>query len=762
MESESSIANPQVAIDALGIDPEEIVSLLEALASDAKNPSDNPAARRLAELLSDEFADQNDVAGRLVRKVIELSKQAWLKQSGGKKKVERFQDIIDVALARIDKKAGIKYWLRKRDGSPIQFTALNGFEIDFFDYAYQEHLIAAIHAAMGSGKTSIILGLIAFEIGRDQNTSIQLICASQPAANVRVGDVMRLLESPHYKKVNPHVKKNPAVWGTEKLLVQRTKATKGDITRESRGDASAKDATLAGYGAESRQVLGTRSLGTYLDDIVTELAVRNPNEGKALEDALRRTIFTREEQPIGQTQAAYDGSGPPIRIIGTPWSDQDPIYKMRDWHGATTVVVGVNETFTAYNVQLWNLPKKYCELLKKKYGTGTVQFPPMKEMYQKMAAEWGIPVVTEYTLGDGMAKDKLVPPGYTMEIPLAVAREWYIERYAAAKDKRKDFDQPYRCEVFTEGELAFPNFRNALHACYPAADGSWPLGRDGKETGQPMVIDKSPIYTMRQGQREVTGWLAYLVAPPVEPRKIALVDLSKPNRWGTVISVGQFTSMNHCRVIEIARGGWTGPEIEEQLDQLFSRHEDLDLCYIESVALQTLTVDLLASATKEKRWAYRVVHFGDTATLKDDPDVGILTLAQGFESGFFELPDVMSLPGHGRTCECGYCVGAVAAMTQSRLAKVSSDVLVTWWGLMRRMQRTTLGQQDSVPATTQRRAQSGYELMQPRPGPAIAATILGTGSQRPAGSSEKPEGAIDTQTETLTPVDRQQIADEWR
>ncbi len=704
------------------VTPQEITQLLGDLIQslNTQKGANTPAARRLANLLSDDFSDQNDVAGQAVREIVAEVKQALPPPLRA-----RLQDLIDVALARVDPKASIKYWLRDDDGGPINITALNCFEIDFFRYAHDEVLIGILFAPMGSGKSTLIRGLICYEIGQNQDTMQQLICQSDKAAKERGLKIMDILESPHYQKVFPHIKKDMRQWGNEAFLVQRTGATITDVVMDSKGSAGGAGPTLAMYGVTSRALTGTRSNLTDLDDVVTiESGLQNAKEGETVDAALKTKVFTRDKAPIGQTEGAYDRSKNPtrFRIIGTPYSQDDPVFKRRDWPGSTTALIGVNDDFTAYNVEIWNLPKKYFKILKRKYGTGIVKLSKLPQDLIDYCKEQGIPVLSEYKLGPGVRKDHNKPCDFTMEIPLAMHRGYYLDKHKSAQDTRRQFDLPYKCEVYSESELLFPNFANSIFKSYPGHGEFLPDG-----TPNQIVVDKASVMTKPKGglRGSQTGIVARMINAPNDYKiKIAMVDLSREGRKGTVISVAVLTPENRRRVVEIRRGGWDGEQIADQIKEVFDYHKDLQVCYIESVALQKLFIELMA-AQKEKYWFWsKLDFFEDTGTGKNDPQTGIMVMGVGYAGGAFELPDVMNSFGHGRQCECGYCIGIWDGMTWPRLKPVDSDVLITYWGIHLRMPHGFEPPPTGLPPSTQQRARNGYELLQGMPRSAMATQIM--------------------------------------
>jgi hypothetical protein len=226
-------------------------------------------------------------------------------------------------------------------------------------------------------------------------------------------------------------------------------------------------------------------------------------------------------------------------------------------------------------------------------------------------------------------------------------------------------------------------------------------------------------------KRVQSGIIARLIDPPKDYSvKIAMVDLSRKGRRGTIISVAVLTPQNRRRIVEIRRGGWDGEQIAEQIGEVFSSHPDLQVCYIESVSLQKLFVDILKASKEKYSWWSKIGFFEDTTISKGDPQTGIMVMAITYGGGGFELPDVRSMHGHGRKCECGYCIGIYDGTKQGRLAPVESDVLITFWGIHIRMPHT-FKPRITLPPTVQSSARSGYDLAKNVPASELAAGILG-------------------------------------
>ena len=503
-------------------------------------------------------------------------------------------------------------------------------------------------------------------------------------------------------------------------------------TRLTMGDSGAIDNTLVCKGATSGG-LGSRAGFSGFDDLATyENAIRTPKDGIHVSNILAQKWFTRKKSPIGVSDLTYDRKQNPWRgvVIGTPWSHDDCIYSLRDWEGAAVALIGVNEAMTAYNVEIWSLPDKYIDLLKKKYGQGKSRFGPLPEDLKNWCIKKNIPVVDSYELGAGVHVDKLNPSKAVMEIPLGRPRKWYLELLQKSKDVRRDFDIPYRGRVYAEGEKAFPNFSNSLRLTYPKDLVVSPLTRATEtDRGRRIEVRKTEIKSNRDGVKTPSGWLAELVDPPLDyGLKIAMVDLSGANRAGTVLSTAVLTANYRRRIVEIAIGAWAPEDISDQIGELFKRHPDLHLCYIETVSMQNLFVKEMVKHKTTYPWWAKIGSFDKTNTSKHDEQIGILTTGVSYANGGFEIPNTFEMDDHGRLCPCGYCVGIKDAITQIRTVPISSDVLITWWALHIQMPHSFTPPEPEAP-TGYLHVASGAELMKAQPPSPIQKAIF-SGSKR--------------------------------
>lgn len=701
----------------------QIPVYIDALLSTQNSQSHE--AQTLAELLSEDFADREDRAATVVRGIIRDSREAMNESMR-----DTFDDLLALALGRIDAKAGIEYFFKDEDGNSIQVNILQEFILDFFRYAHQEVKVPIVFCPTGSGKSSLVVALKCWEIGKNQNIYVQMVSLNDKEAAKRGSAARGILESAHFRKLFPHIVKDDDKWSEHELLVKRTKTDHSEIRMNSRGDATSIEYTWTSYGALSGST-GSRARITDFDDLVSEEnAVQKPTDGDRIYQLLTTKWFTRKKSPF-TLESLYKRIDNPWRgrIIGTPWAYNDAVYRLRDWDGGCVLLVGVNRDFTAHNVQIWGLPKKYVTKLRAKYGTGRLselnrRFPRVEtlspvpeEFVERLLARDDqdaksiINAELDHEMGTGYKVDRLSPPDFTMEIPLERPRIWYLGEYVDAPDIRVNFNRPYRCEVFTESELAYPGFEKSTFTHYP--DYREENRLTGVQELVPIIVKKYPLFEERSGGKQQAGWRCEMVDPPEDYyTKIGFVDLSGVNRPGTVLGVATLSKFHRLRLVEISIGAWTGGEISEQADQVFKRHKDLHLLYIETESLQTLFVEEMEKHKEAYSFWSRIGHF-ETSSKKNDHQIGILTMGTSLAKGGMEIPNTWhrnyAHDGHGKACPCGYCKLISDLSTQTRLTKVTSDLLVMLWGLHVTMPRDT-APQEAMPPSGYKRVKSGYEL----------------------------------------------------
>lgn len=136
------------------------------------------------------------------------------------------------------------------DIAPIH-AAMSGF----VKAAWAEKKYAGVLGPWRHGKSrSLIIGLAALEVGRNQNVRIRIICADDREAVLRVSAVRRLIESPRYQRIFPNVRPLEGEWLKQQFIVQRS--------------SGGVDPTVAAAGVFAAEAGGGHDI-IMIDDVVT-------------------------------------------------------------------------------------------------------------------------------------------------------------------------------------------------------------------------------------------------------------------------------------------------------------------------------------------------------------------------------------------------------------------------------------------------------------------------------------------------------------
>src|SRR2546427_509081 len=110
--------------------------------------------------------------------------------------------------------------------------------LDAVRYCWEHDLRSINLAPPSSGKTSLLLGVLAFVLGRDPSLRAKLACASRGAADERVSTVGRIIaHNSRFAGIFPEARPGEQ-WSDGRLVLERP--------------AHIRDASLEGYGATSK------------------------------------------------------------------------------------------------------------------------------------------------------------------------------------------------------------------------------------------------------------------------------------------------------------------------------------------------------------------------------------------------------------------------------------------------------------------------------------------------------------------------------
>ncbi|HKC47651.1 MAG TPA: hypothetical protein VKB63_08640, partial [Gemmatimonadales bacterium] len=142
----------------------------------------------------------------------------------------------------------------ERVNSLIQLHAMHKLWFEFILACWKRGLTPFILAPFGSGKTTLVLALILWMLGRDRNLRVKIVSASDDLAIDRARLLQSYIESSDelhqlFPVLRPDVKKG---WQVKRMFVQRT--------------SKSKDASIQALGATS-SAQGSRTDLLVIDDI---------------------------------------------------------------------------------------------------------------------------------------------------------------------------------------------------------------------------------------------------------------------------------------------------------------------------------------------------------------------------------------------------------------------------------------------------------------------------------------------------------------
>lgn len=531
--------------------------------------------------------------------------------------------------------------------------------------------------------SALAMWILAHQIGLNHNLRTQIVCTAEGEAQKRVRGVGQILLSKPFRKIFPHIERDKEKpWNAHHITVKRSANFEDydftpeeiEILKEEGADPGSIDATSTAYGLNS-QALGSRSELTVGDDLPNEdNAINSPGEGDKADSKIDTKFISRRHSPLGVGNQEYDLTKDPFRalFINTPWAENDCIFRRIARPGYSTILIGVNKDFTGYNVEIWGLPDKDCERLKRKYQmivdeTILADDKPLEEHLML-----GPIRSAGYKLGDvvegyNVYKHYLAKSVFT--IPLSRPAEWYARIY---KQNPRRFDLMYRCIVLSDQEKAFPKFHNSLI-----------------EPSRQYHVDWIPVEGLHPESRRkmIKGHIGRVVNYPKGSHLFASVDLAGVNRAGTVITVMALLPNYKRFLIEVRVGSWSGDEISGQLGEVFKTYPSIHTMFVENAGQQDLWIKEMTKHKEKYAWWMKIKPFITTAKSKNDKMLGVMAMDTAFTNGGFMITNStgqvdhppLGDPAYPEGCPCGFCVLIRDCRRQLRMDKVSSDTIMSLW-----------------------------------------------------------------------------------
>lgn len=220
-------------------------------------------------------------------------------------------------------------WKDKK-GRPVVPSAIHRLIYRFLDEAYARKVKALVVAPRGIGKTDILTGYAARLIAKNPKACGAYCCDKIEAAVDRVALVKRYIEQDEdYRTLFPKVRLERAGRGRRSMGKFRITENK-----------TAKDATLEARGITAA-IAGGRKDWLLIDDICNEkTSVQQPKDRERIVSCLHSDLLPILEPD--DSWAAY---------IATIYHKSDATGRLLDSNEWATLVIGVSDDFTYYDVQ---------------------------------------------------------------------------------------------------------------------------------------------------------------------------------------------------------------------------------------------------------------------------------------------------------------------------------------------------------------------------------------------------------------------------
>lgn len=217
------------------------------------------------------------------------------------------------------------------EGQPIAYHAMHLSWIAHVNYCWRRGLHAGLFAHFGSGKTSVIVPLAAWLIGRNQQERIKLICAADDHAAQRVAAIRHLMESPGYREIFPGIRAGDK-WTDHMLYVER----KG----------FAIDPTIEARGVHTKGA-GGRATVLLFDDVVDLQNSLDAAQRLRVKNAFHKVWMTRRE--------------PSLRVlyVANPWDPDDLSHDLRESVDWCWLEQRVDDSLGHYEQEVWNAGPDY-------------------------------------------------------------------------------------------------------------------------------------------------------------------------------------------------------------------------------------------------------------------------------------------------------------------------------------------------------------------------------------------------------------------
>lgn len=253
----------------------------------------------------------------------------------------------DLALERMNGEARdsyprfVNYVLRDKDNNPITAEALHQCWHIHVEYCWQRGLHPSIVAPVNTGKTTqLVVGRIAFEIGKDPSLRVKIVSGVDDLASERVEAIAELISKPGpYRVVFPNVRPG-----------RRTTRRKGEEFNQHEilldRPGFSVDPTVKAYGVLSAGTGGRADLILF-DDAVSKENSLHEEPRKKVGQRVDEVWMSRLE-PTGR-----------VLWLANPWHAEDHTHVLRTRPAWCTLWQPVAKDKSCIHQLVFNAPPDY-------------------------------------------------------------------------------------------------------------------------------------------------------------------------------------------------------------------------------------------------------------------------------------------------------------------------------------------------------------------------------------------------------------------
>lgn len=248
--------------------------------------------------------------------------------------------------ARTDFNAFVEFCMEDEKGLPVRQAVHHRVWQLHLRHCWESGKHPAILAPFAHGKSvQLIVGLCAFELGRDPNLRIKIVCQTAGKAKERTIAISTFLQKPRYRQVFPWVKAVDKNTGLTKSKSAKSKWTQAEIYLNRGGMAIDPSVQAAGILTSGT---GGRADLLLFDDVVDR---RNAID----EPALRQKVIENFNE-VWMSRLEPHGR---VSYIGTPWHQADLSHELIRRTGWSVLRMSVAPDFGRLDCEVFNPPTNY-------------------------------------------------------------------------------------------------------------------------------------------------------------------------------------------------------------------------------------------------------------------------------------------------------------------------------------------------------------------------------------------------------------------